>query len=149
MPNMNQIEIPQSFMALFVAAGRLKPSASLELVAGRYELCEDMACTQIPRVKFPQPEGGDFLALWTRKVTARESDERAREHTRGDCHAEWVIGQALGEALRAHRCAPRRWRGWTCRGYGDIACARVKLLVRIERNRSTAAAATFNTQAPA
>ncbi|MCX7169062.1 MAG: ATPase with chaperone activity [Proteobacteria bacterium] len=44
MPDMNQIEIPQSFMALFVAAGRLKPSASLEVVAGRYELCEDMAC---------------------------------------------------------------------------------------------------------
>ncbi len=31
-------------MALFVAAGRLKPSASLEVVVGRYELCEDMAC---------------------------------------------------------------------------------------------------------
>ena len=44
MPNMNQIEIPQSFMALFVTAGRLKPSASLEVVVGRYELCEDMAC---------------------------------------------------------------------------------------------------------
>ena len=44
MPDMNQIEIPQSFMALFVAAGRLKPSASLEVVVGRYELCEDMAC---------------------------------------------------------------------------------------------------------
>ena len=44
MSDMNQIEIPQSFMALFVAAGRLKPSASLEVVVGRYELCEDMAC---------------------------------------------------------------------------------------------------------
>ena len=44
MPNMNQIEIPQSFMALFLTADRLKPSASLEVVVGRYELCEDMAC---------------------------------------------------------------------------------------------------------
>ncbi len=44
MPDMNQIEIPQSFIALFVTAGRLKPGASLEVVAGRYELCEDMAC---------------------------------------------------------------------------------------------------------
>ena len=41
---MNQIEIPQSFMALFVTAGRLNPSASLEVVIGRYGLCEDMAC---------------------------------------------------------------------------------------------------------
>lgn len=42
---MNQIEIPPSFMALFVTAGRLKPNASLEvIIVGRYELCEDMAC---------------------------------------------------------------------------------------------------------
>ena len=44
MPDMNQIEIPQSFIALFVTAGRLNPGASLEVVVGRYELCEDMAC---------------------------------------------------------------------------------------------------------
>ena len=42
---MNQIEIPQSFIALFVDRGRLKPSATLEVVTSRYELCEDMACT--------------------------------------------------------------------------------------------------------
>lgn len=29
-------------MALFVTAGRFKPSTSLEVVIGRYELCEDM-----------------------------------------------------------------------------------------------------------
>lgn len=38
-----QIEIPQSFMALFIDAGRQKPNASREVVAARYELCEDMA----------------------------------------------------------------------------------------------------------
>lgn len=38
-----QIEIPQSFMALFVEPGRSKPNASREVVASRYELCEDMA----------------------------------------------------------------------------------------------------------
>ena len=38
-----QIEIPQSFMALFVEPGRQKPNASREVVAARYELCEDMA----------------------------------------------------------------------------------------------------------
>ncbi len=32
MPDMNQIEIPQSFMALFVIAGRLKLNAALEIV---------------------------------------------------------------------------------------------------------------------
>jgi hypothetical protein len=38
-----QIEIPQSFMALFVDAGRTQPNASRDVVANRYELCEDMA----------------------------------------------------------------------------------------------------------
>lgn len=43
MPTENQIEIPQSFIELFVDRGRLKPGATLEVVASRYELCEDMA----------------------------------------------------------------------------------------------------------
>lgn len=43
MPDMNKIEIPQSIIPLFVTAGRLKFGASLQDVAGRYELCEDMA----------------------------------------------------------------------------------------------------------
>ena len=39
----NQIYIPESFMALFVAPGRYKPTASHAEVSARYELCEDMA----------------------------------------------------------------------------------------------------------
>jgi len=42
---MNQVEIPQSFMALFITPGHVKPNASLKTVVSRYELCEDMACT--------------------------------------------------------------------------------------------------------
>ena len=38
-----QIEIPASFLALFVEPGRQKPNASRDVVAARYELCEDMA----------------------------------------------------------------------------------------------------------
>ena len=38
-----QIEIPQSFIALFVEPGRQKPSASRDVVAQRYELCENLA----------------------------------------------------------------------------------------------------------
>ena len=38
-----QIEIPPSFMALFINPGRQKPNAPRDVVAGRYELCEDMA----------------------------------------------------------------------------------------------------------
>ena len=38
-----QIDIPQSFVALFVDAGRSKPNAPRNVVAARYELCEDLA----------------------------------------------------------------------------------------------------------
>lgn len=44
MSDENQILIPQSFIALFLDPGRSKPNASREAIAGRYELCEDMAC---------------------------------------------------------------------------------------------------------
>ena len=40
----NQIEIPQSFMAMYLSPGRSRPNATQELVLARYELCEDMAC---------------------------------------------------------------------------------------------------------
>ena len=39
----NQLEIPDSFMALFLAPGRQKPSATRAVVTARYELCEDLA----------------------------------------------------------------------------------------------------------
>jgi hypothetical protein len=43
MPDENQVEIPQSFIALFVVRGRLRAGATREIVAGRYELCDDTA----------------------------------------------------------------------------------------------------------
>ena len=39
----NQIDIPQSFIALFIEPGRSKPVATRFFIAERYELCEDMA----------------------------------------------------------------------------------------------------------
>jgi hypothetical protein len=39
----NQIEIPPSFIALFVEPGRIKPSASRAEIQQRYEFCEDLA----------------------------------------------------------------------------------------------------------
>ena len=43
MSDENQIEIPQSFIALFMEPGRSKPVATRFFIAERYELCEDMA----------------------------------------------------------------------------------------------------------
>lgn len=38
-----QIEVPASFMALYVLPGRQKPSLPRDELSARYELCEDMA----------------------------------------------------------------------------------------------------------
>lgn len=38
-----QILIPPSFMALYVAPGKVKPSIGLREMAARHELCEDVA----------------------------------------------------------------------------------------------------------
>ncbi len=43
MSDENQIEIAQSFIALFVRPGRSQPDASHTVVLARYEQCEDMA----------------------------------------------------------------------------------------------------------
>lgn len=39
----SQIVVPQSFVDLFVPAGRLKPSAPREEIAARHEVCDDLA----------------------------------------------------------------------------------------------------------
>lgn len=39
----NQIYLPESFTALFVPPGKIKPSIGLREMALRYELCEDLA----------------------------------------------------------------------------------------------------------
>ena len=47
MPDDNQIEVPQSFIALHVKPGRSRPDASFEVILARYEQCEDMAATLV------------------------------------------------------------------------------------------------------
>lgn len=39
----NQLDVPDSFVALYLSAGRLKPGATRALVTARYELCEELA----------------------------------------------------------------------------------------------------------
>ena len=40
----NQIEPPQSFMAMYLKPGQMRPNAPQSVVLARYEQCEDMAC---------------------------------------------------------------------------------------------------------
>jgi hypothetical protein len=39
----NQIYLPESFTALYVLPGKIKPSLDHQALAQRYELCEDLA----------------------------------------------------------------------------------------------------------
>ena len=39
----NQLEIPASFMALYLVDGRLKPTSTRGIIIARYEFCEDLA----------------------------------------------------------------------------------------------------------
>lgn len=43
MDEFNQVEIPDSFIELYRISGRLKPSATREVIGRRYEFCEDLA----------------------------------------------------------------------------------------------------------
>ena len=43
MDDHNQVEIPASFVALFVDPGRTKPNATRITIGARYEFCEDLA----------------------------------------------------------------------------------------------------------
>ena len=43
MSDESQIVVPPSFMALFVAPGRSKPTATRGVISARHEFCEDLA----------------------------------------------------------------------------------------------------------
>lgn len=43
MSDENQVEIPPSFIALFVPPGRIKPTETRAHITERYQLCEDLS----------------------------------------------------------------------------------------------------------
>jgi hypothetical protein len=99
----NQIEIPQSFMALFIRPGRATPSASQEAVIARYDLCEDMASVLTEHAQtlvFKENRSeAEVLARCHQGLLAAPSEFTAAE-------AGWVI-QRLAELL-----------GWPATGTG-------------------------------
>jgi hypothetical protein len=83
-----QVEIPQSFMALYVDPGRSKPNAPRKALAARYELCEDLANM------LTESAGNMIFSLG---ITEREVIERCRVGliVEGavvtEPEAEWVV----------------------------------------------------------
>ena len=91
----NQIEVPPSFIALFVAPGRIKPNAPRAEIQQRYEFCEDLASMLTETAQ---------SRLWELGIT--EGDVLARIHSGllaggagvNAAEAQWVL-RRLAELL--------------------------------------------------
>lgn len=99
------IEIPPSFMALYIAAGRIKPGATRTVIGARHELCEDLATLLVEHAKNTLFDLGitedDVLLRCHQGLLAEASVVDPKE-------AQWVIHR-LAELL-----------GWDC---PDLASA--------------------------
>lgn len=58
MSDENQFIVPPSFIALFIAPGRTKPSETRDVIAERYEFCDDLATMLTDHAKTMQWEMG-------------------------------------------------------------------------------------------
>jgi hypothetical protein len=91
----NQIVVPASFVALFIEPGRLRPSASRQEIAARYEVCEDLATLLVDRAR---------TLLWQLGITERDVLERVRDGLLqpasgvSAAEAEWIT-RRLAELL--------------------------------------------------
>jgi hypothetical protein len=99
MSDESQIEIPPSFIALFVEPGRIKPNASRAEIQQRYEFCEDLAGMLTETAQSRLWELGitesDVLARIRGGLLAGEAGVNAVE-------AEWVtrrLAELLGWAI--------------------------------------------------
>ena len=95
MSDENQIEIPPSFIALFVPPGRQRPNASREAIASRYELCEDMACMLSEHAQTMQV---DLCLTEDAVLQSCHLSLKVEDSAFSEQEAEWVI-RRLAELL--------------------------------------------------
>ena len=98
----SQVQIPASFIALFIPVGRVKPSVSRQEIAERYELCEDLATALVDKAR---------TVLWELGVTEHDVLHRIhrvlREPTSGVAPAESVwVTRRLAELLEWSEFVP-------------------------------------------
>jgi len=95
MSDENQILVPPSFVALYLAPGRARPSAPRADIAARHEFCEDLA------TMLTEPAA---TKLWELGITEADVLERMRRGLLGEeapvsaAEAQWVI-RRLAELL--------------------------------------------------
>lgn len=91
----SQITVPPSFIALYLEPGRTKPSAPREVIAARYEFCEDLASLLTEHAK---------TQLWELSVNEDDVLDRIRHGLEQEAsgvstaEADWVT-RRLAELL--------------------------------------------------
>ncbi len=99
----SQFEIPPSFIALYLEPGRLKPHATREVIASRYEFCEDLAVMLTEHAAGVKGDlkvtEEDVLVRIHRGLLAEASGVNPKE-------AEWVVTR-LAELLNWPRLTLR------------------------------------------
>jgi len=91
----SQIVVPPSFVALFVPPGRIKPTEPREVIAARYELCEDLAQALVERAQLVQFDTGADEAEVLRRI---DLGLLAGQAVVGEDEARWVV-RRLAELL--------------------------------------------------
>ena len=102
MYEINQNEVPSSFIALFIPRGATRPSESREIIAARYELCEDLAQMLTEHAVATRADLGvtelDVLGQLLRGLQTADSVVTPNE-------AHWVV-RRLAELLEWPALAP-------------------------------------------
>jgi hypothetical protein len=103
MSDENQIEIPPSFIALFVEPGRTRPAATRQAITQRYEFCEALAAMLVERAQTLQWQLGiteaDVLEKLRAGLVGADAPVPAPE-------GEWILSR-LAELLEWDR---PRWK---------------------------------------
>ena len=84
----NQLEVPDSFVALHMVRGHLAPSATREVVSARYEFCETLANHLDPYAQTQHHDLGIDSAEVLRRCHAGLLDAASGVDAK---EAEWVI----------------------------------------------------------
>lgn len=91
----SQIRVPPSFVALYLAPGRHKPSQPREVIAARYECCEDLAQALTERAQQLHFDTGVDQAQVLQRIEHGLLDPAAGV---AEAEARWVV-RRLAELL--------------------------------------------------
>ena len=88
MSNDSQIVLPASFVALYVAAGKIKPDISRDAMLERYEFCEDLAQMLLEQAKTKQWDLGISQDVVMERIATGLAQPSA---LMTEAEAQWVI----------------------------------------------------------